>query len=128
MARPVTHVTVRNGLTLAYVVALINAALAIVVAFGLTITAPEQAAITGFLNAAVLLAARVLNLPEKIPGGAIVGVGHVPVLSEVTPAPVDAIPPVAPPGVPIVTSVTPAAVTETAGNPAPPVAAGEAPA
>lgn len=81
MRAPLTHVTVRNGLTLAYVVALINAALALLIAFGLSISNEQNAAIVGFVNAAVLVAARVLHLPEKTVGGGTVSVSHVPVLT-----------------------------------------------
>lgn len=81
MASPVTHLTVRNGLTLAYVVALINAALALLIAFGVTINTEQNAAIVGFVNAAVLLSARALHLPEKTADGGTIAVTHVPVLT-----------------------------------------------
>jgi hypothetical protein len=74
-------VTVRNGLTLAYTVALINAALAVMIAFGVAITNEQNAAIVGFVNAAVLVAARVLHLPERTADGGTVVVSHVPVLT-----------------------------------------------
>lgn len=90
-----THVTVRNGLTLAYTVAVVNAGLALVVAFGINVSTAQQAAIVGFVNAAMLLAARVLHLPEKTATGT-VAVTHVPVLVETPkPTPVEA-PPVPP--------------------------------
>lgn len=79
------HVTVRNGLTLGYVVALVNAALTLVDAFGLHLTAAEQAAIVSFVNIAIMLAARVFHLPERTPDGGTVYVKHVPTLV-VTPA------------------------------------------
>lgn len=87
----VTHVTVRNGLSLAYVVALVNASLALVIAFGANLDSGQQAAIVGFVNAAVLLAARVLHLPERTLGGGAVAIRHVPVL-ETTPAPTHVVP------------------------------------
>jgi hypothetical protein len=74
-------VTVRNGLTLAYTVALINTLLALLIAFGATVTNEQQAAIMAFVNAAVLLSARVLHLPERTPSGGTIQVNHVPVLS-----------------------------------------------
>ena len=80
MSQPVTHVTVRNGLTLAYTVAFVNATLALLIAFGLSITQGQQAAIVAFVNAAILLAARVLHLPERTARGT-VAVHHVPVLT-----------------------------------------------
>lgn len=86
MAQPVTHVTVRNGLTLAYTVAFVNATLALLIAFGLAITQGQQAAIVAFVNAAILLAARVLHLPERTATGT-VAVHHVPVLTETTDEP-----------------------------------------
>lgn len=76
-----THVTVRNGLTLAYTVAAINAALVLVTAFGISITQDQQAAIVAFVNISLLLAARVLHMPEKTPTGTI-KVDHFPVLVE----------------------------------------------
>lgn len=81
MARPLTHVQVRNGLTLAYVVALINAGLALLVSFGLTLTLEQNAAIVAFVNAAVVVAARVLHLPERTVDGGTVSLTHVPVLT-----------------------------------------------
>lgn len=74
------HVTVRNGLTLAYVIALVNALLALMDAFGLHLTANQQVAVAGFVNASVVVAARVLHLPERAPNGETVSVRHVPVL------------------------------------------------
>jgi len=81
----VTHLTVRNGLTLAYVVALINAALALLLSFGVDISQEQQVAIVGFVNAAVMLGARVLHMPERTPDGGTVKVSHVPVLTTQTP-------------------------------------------
>ena len=81
----VTHLTVRNGLTLAYVVALINAALALLLSFGVDISQEQQVAIVGFVNAAVMLGARVLHMPERTPDGGTVKVTHVPVLTTQTP-------------------------------------------
>lgn len=80
MARQVNHVTVRNGLTLAYVVAVVNASLTLLLSFGINITSEQQAAITAFVNAAMLLAARVLHLPERTPDGGTVQVTHMPIL------------------------------------------------
>lgn len=77
--------TVRNGLTLAYVVALVNAALALLVSFGIHMNDTQQAAIVGFVNVAVMLGARVLNLPERTPTGGTVSVTHVPVLTTTDP-------------------------------------------
>jgi hypothetical protein len=83
-----THVTVRNGLTLAYTIAFLNASLALLIAFGVTLTDTQQATIVAFVNAAVLLGARVLHLPERTTTGT-VQVEHVPVLVETpTPPPV----------------------------------------
>jgi len=82
MARQVTHVTVRNGLTLAYVVALVNALMAVLLSFGVHMTNDQIAAITGLVNAAMLLSARVLHLPEKTPDGGTVKITHVPVLKQ----------------------------------------------
>ncbi len=81
----ITHVTVRNGLTLAYVVAFTNAALALVISFGVSLDSGQQAAIVGFVNAAIMLAARVLHLPEKTADGGTVAVRHVPVLETQAP-------------------------------------------
>lgn len=77
--------TVRNGLTLAYTVALINAALTLVVAFGVTVTTEQQAAIVAFVNVAILLTARVLHLPERTADGGTIAVQHVPELVETKP-------------------------------------------
>lgn len=82
-----THVNVRNGLTLAYVVALVNAALTLVITFGVHFTADQQAAIVGFVNVAVMLAARVMHLPERTADGGTVSVKHVPELVTTPPAP-----------------------------------------
>lgn len=82
----ITHVTVRNGLTLAYVVALINCAMALAISFGVNLTDGQQGAIMAFVNAAVLVAARVLHLPEQTPDGGTVAVRHVPVLASTPPA------------------------------------------
>ena len=87
MPSQVTHVTVRNGLTLAYVVALLNATLQLLVSFGLTLSHEQDLAITAFVNAAVMVAARVLHLPERTPDGGTVKVTHVPVLATTTPNP-----------------------------------------
>lgn len=76
----VTHVTVRNGLTLAYMVAVINCAMALAISFGIHLTDVQQGAIMAFVNAVVMLAARVLHLPEQTPDGGTVMVRHVPVL------------------------------------------------
>lgn len=81
MASPVTHVTVRNGLTLAYVVALVNALLALLLSFGVDISPEQAAAITAFVNAAVILSARVLHLPERTPDGGTIRMQHIPVLT-----------------------------------------------
>lgn len=86
MAAPVTHVTVRNGLSLAYIVAFINAGLALLLSFGIDISQEQQVAIVGFVNAAVMLAARVLHLPERTPDGGTVKLTHVPVLTTQTPS------------------------------------------
>ena len=87
MARPVTHVNVRNGLTLAYLVALVNCAMALVVSFGVDLSNTQQGAIMAFVNAAVMLSARVMHLPERTSGGGVVAVTHVPVLEVKTPDP-----------------------------------------
>jgi hypothetical protein len=76
-----THVTVRNGLTLAYTIAFVNATLALLIAFGVSLSDTQQATIVTFVNAAILLAARVLHLPERTATGT-VKVTHVPVLTE----------------------------------------------
>lgn len=44
-----------NGITIAYVMGLVNAGLGVLLAFGLTITPEEAAAITAFVNAALVL-------------------------------------------------------------------------
>lgn len=92
-----THLTTRNGLTLAYTVAFLNAALALVEAFGVHLNHTQELSITAFVNAAVILAARVLHLPEKTATGGTVTITHVPVLTEtpahVTPEPVVVVPP-----------------------------------
>lgn len=75
-----THLTARNGLTLAYCVALVNAGLTLVVTFGVHFTTDQQAAIVGFVNVAVMLVARVMHLPERTPDGGTVSVRHVPEL------------------------------------------------
>lgn len=79
------HVTVRNGLTLAYVVAVINAVLALLLAFGLNLSSEQQGAIALFINASVMLAARVLHLPERTPDGGTIKVSHLPVITEKPP-------------------------------------------
>lgn len=98
-----THVTVRNGMTLAYMVAVVNALLGVLIAFGVSLTDVQRASIIVFVNAAVLLVGRVLHLPEKTPDGGTIRVAHVPVL-ETTPAvpavtttpPAETLPPAAP--------------------------------
>jgi hypothetical protein len=83
----VTHVTVRNGLTLAYTIAFINAALALLVQFGVHLTTDQQTAITTFVNVSIVLAARVLHMPERTPAG-LVMVKHEPILvTEAEPEP-----------------------------------------
>lgn len=93
MARSLKHVTVRNGLTLAYVVALVNSALILLVSFGVNMNDSQQAAIVGFVNVAVMLAARVLHLPERTPAGGTVQLQHVPVLTSSDP-PAVLVPPI----------------------------------
>lgn len=96
------HLTVRNGLTLAYIVAFTNAALSLVLAFGISLDGGQQTAIVGFVNAAVMLAARVLHMPESTPGGGTVAVRHVPVLETHPPAsPPDTEPAVIVPPLPV---------------------------
>lgn len=87
------HVTVRNGMTLAYTLAFVNSTLALVISFGVSLTDAQRAGIIGFVNAAFLLAARVMMMKEGTSDGGTVVVKHVPVL-EVTPPSVP--PPVAP--------------------------------
>ncbi len=77
--------TVRNGLTLAYTVAAINALLELLISFGVHLSDAQHAGIVAFVNAVVLLAARVLHMPERTSTGT-VQVEHVPVLVE-TPTP-----------------------------------------
>lgn len=89
----ITHVTVRNGLTLALVVAFVNTGLQLLTSFGVHMTDTQRAGITAFVNAAVMLGARVLSLPEKTAAGGTVKVEHVPQLV-VTPPP-EPTPPVA---------------------------------
>jgi hypothetical protein len=72
-------------LTLAYVVAFINSALALVEAFGVVLTHAQEVSITAFVNAAVILAARVLHMPEKTPDGGVVAVAHIPELVTLSP-------------------------------------------
>lgn len=79
------HVTVRNGMTLAYTLAFVNSALALVEAFGVTLTHAQELGITGFVNAAFLLAARVMTMKEGTSDGGTVAVKHVPVLVETPP-------------------------------------------
>jgi hypothetical protein len=86
------HVTVRNGLTLAYVLALTNSALSLVTSFGVHLDDGQQAGIVAFVNAAVMLAARVLHLPEKTADGGTVAIRHVPVLEASPPPPAPAAP------------------------------------
>jgi hypothetical protein len=106
--------TVRNGLTLAYVVATINAGLGVLLAFGIVVSEAQQSALIVFVNAAMLLAARVLNLPEKIPGGGgTVSVNHLPVLTTRTSSGETTMVPPSTEGLPpettIITSVKPGA-------------------
>lgn len=116
-----THVTVRNGLTLAYTVALVNAALAVAMSFGVHITNAQQAALVTFVNVAVLLAARVLNLPERTATGT-VQVQHTPVLVETpTAPPVPTVTPVAGPSVATI-AATPGSSQANPPPPIPPVA------
>lgn len=91
------HVTVKNGMTLAYTLAFVNSALALVEAFGVMLTHAQELGITGFVNAAFLLAARVMSMKEATADGGTVAVKHVPELV------------VTPPngGSPTVTAVTP---------------------
>lgn len=79
------HVTVKNGMTLAYTLAFVNAALALVEAFGIMLSHAQELGITGFVNAAFLLAARVLSMKETTPDGGTVAVKHVPVVVETPP-------------------------------------------
>ena len=48
-----------NGITMAYAMALVNATLALLLAFGLTLSPDEQASITTFINAALVVLAHV---------------------------------------------------------------------
>lgn len=79
--------TVRNGLTLAYVVAFVNATLAMLASFGLNLTQDQQVSVVTFVNVALLLSARVLHMPEKTLDGGTVTVTHVPVLTTTPPDP-----------------------------------------
>ena len=65
MTRQIKHITYRNGVTLVYFVAFLNAIQVLVIAYGVHITATEQAAWTLLLNAAIAVIARALNLPYK---------------------------------------------------------------
>lgn len=91
----------RNGLTLAYVVALVNSALTLLTSFGVNLTPTEQSSIVGFVNVAIMLAARALSLPERTPAGK-VRVTHVPVLENLETQEVEMPPPplAGPPEVP----------------------------
>jgi hypothetical protein len=82
----VTHVTVKNGMTLAYTLAFVNSALALVEAFGVMLSHAQELGITGFVNATFLLAARVLSMKEATSDGGTVSVAHVPVLVETPPS------------------------------------------
>lgn len=79
------HVTVKNGMTLAYTLAFVNASLALVEAFGVVLNHTQEFSITAFVNAAFLLAARVLSMKESTSDGGTVAVKHVPVLVETPP-------------------------------------------
>lgn len=105
-----THVTVRNGMTLAYTVALVNALLGLLVAFGVNLNDTQRGAIVVFVNVAVLLVGRVLHLPEKTPDGGTVRVAHVPVLETTPPATVT-VPAVAVTSAPAEALTTPQTVT-----------------
>lgn len=48
-----------NGITMAYAMGLVNALLGVLIAFGVTITDQQAAAIIGFVNAAMIVAAHV---------------------------------------------------------------------
>jgi phosphotransferase system glucose/maltose/N-acetylglucosamine-specific IIC component len=46
-----------NGISIAYMMGVVNAALAMLLAFGITLTFPQQASIVTFVNAALVLLA-----------------------------------------------------------------------
>lgn len=48
-----------NGISIAYIMALVNAALSMLLAFGLNLTIQEQASITAFVNAALVALAHI---------------------------------------------------------------------
>lgn len=55
----------RNGLTIAYTVAFINAALSLVISFGIHLTTNQQVSIVSFINIGIMLAARAMHLPTN---------------------------------------------------------------
>jgi hypothetical protein len=48
-----------NGVAMAYIIGLVNAGLALVISFGVTLTEGQQAGIVGFVNAGLILVAHV---------------------------------------------------------------------
>jgi len=65
MTKQIKHITYRNGVTLVYFVAFVNAIQQLVIAYGVHITPTEQASWALLLNAAIAVIARALNLPYK---------------------------------------------------------------
>lgn len=60
-----------NGITVAYMMGLVNAVLATLLAFGVNITVGEQAALAGLVNASLILAVHLSHrLGEVVASGA----------------------------------------------------------
>lgn len=71
-----SRLTKLNGVTVAYVMGLANAALALVVAFGVNLTPTQQGTITALVNAFLVLVAhasytQAKNTKQVIPAGPI---------------------------------------------------------
>lgn len=79
------HVTVKNGMTLAYTLAFVNACLGAFESFYVHLNHAQQASLTTLVNASVLLIARVMTMKETTPDGGTVAVKHVPVVVETPP-------------------------------------------
>lgn len=61
----IMHINVQNGQSFGYVVAAVNALLGLVIAFGITISPEQQAAIIGFVNAALVAIVHVVKMPTE---------------------------------------------------------------
>lgn len=65
MTKQIKHITYRNGVTLVYFVAFLNAVQQLIIAYGVKETPAEQVAWTMLLNFGIAIIARALNLPYR---------------------------------------------------------------